>query len=130
MKPRARINIAEIITISLASIGQFWRQSRSMPSRQAAQAARDKAPLRQASHTAAPHRITLPVPQVAVRVGALSLFQELLNSTTKANNAPIPHRPKARRRASPDEFAFGRPVRGKARDIPSRPATVERRQRT
>src|SRR6266545_2751325 len=95
MKPTTRINIAETITISLASIGQFWRQSRSMPSRQAAQAARDKAPLRQASHTAAPHRMTLPAPQAAVRVGALSLFQELLNSTTKANNAPQPTQAKS-----------------------------------
>src|SRR6266511_2227271 len=95
MKPRARINIAETTTISLASTGQFCRQSRSMPARQAAQAARDRAPLRQASHTAAPHRMMLPASQAAISVGPLSLFQRLLNSTTKANNAPQPTQAKS-----------------------------------
>src|SRR5436190_22996860 len=96
--PSTKIRIAETISISLASTGQFWRQSRFARSRQAIRGNLERGPLRKANQPAVPHRLRPAPSQAAVSVGGVSILRELANSMIAVSSAPQPTQARSQER--------------------------------
>src|SRR5438309_174108 len=76
--------------MSLASSGQFWRQSRFTRSRQAIHGNLERGPLRKVNQPAVLHRMRPAPSQAAVSVGGVSILKELANSMIAVSNTPQP----------------------------------------